>query len=83
MPQGKAQGLGDPETRLEEHQDQEGVPVPLPPLAAGAQLLDLLGGEVGDQAQGPGRQAGFHRQHRTRPRKLLSRNPPEMTSRKP
>ena len=63
---------------LEEHQDQEGVPVPLPPPAARAQLLDLLGGEVGHYPQGPGRQAGFHGQHHIRPPLLLSRYPPEM-----
>ncbi len=34
MPHGEAQGFGDPETGLEEHQDQEGVPVPVAPPAA-------------------------------------------------
>ena len=82
MPHGQAQGLGDPEAGLEEQQDQEGVPVLLPPPAAGAQLLDLLGGQVGHYPQGPGRQAGFHGQHQIRPPILLSRYPPEMAGRK-
>jgi hypothetical protein len=81
MPHGEGQGLGDPETGLKEHQNEEGVPVFLPTPAAPAQLLDLLGRQVGDQAQGPGRQAGFHGQYQIRPRILLSRYPPEMAGR--
>ena len=53
MPHGEAQGLGDPETGLEEHQNQEGVPVPLPPPAAQTQPLNLVRGEVGHNLQGP------------------------------
>ncbi len=81
MPHGQAQGLGDPQTGLEQHQDQESVPVPLPPPAGRAQLLNLLGRQVGHYLQGPGRQAGFHGQDRTRPRRLLSSYPPEMAGR--
>ena len=55
MPHRQAQGLGDPEAGLEKHQDEEGVPIPLPPPAGGAQLLDLVGGEVRHYLQGPGR----------------------------
>jgi hypothetical protein len=81
MPHGEGEGLGDPQAGLEEHQDEQGVPVPLPPPATFTQPADLGRGQVGHYLQGPGRQAGLHGQHHIRPPLLLSRYPPEMAGR--
>jgi hypothetical protein len=47
---------GDPQSRLEEGENQEFIPGLVPPLAGLAHLGDLLGGEVGHDEESPGDQ---------------------------
>ena len=56
LPGRDAQGLGDPQSRLEEGEDQEFIPGLVPPLAGLAHPGDLLGGEVGHDEESPGDQ---------------------------
>jgi len=50
LSRGEAQGLGNAQTRLEEGENQEFIPKPVPSLAGGRQTGDLLPGKVGDDA---------------------------------
>ena len=56
LPGRYVQGLGDPQSCLEESEDQEFIPGLVPPLAGLAHAGDLLGGEVGHNEESPGQQ---------------------------
>ena len=58
LPGGQGQGLADPQARLEQGVDEQGVPQPVPAPAGRGEFLHLLRGEIRDQGQVPGHQPG-------------------------